>query len=65
MGIRNFYKYLLNCRMALLQILVSVVIVALLSCSDQNPFKDEANARAVMITDIQDSDTLQIFPLNP
>ena len=61
MGIRNFYKYLLNCRMALLQILVSVVIVALLSCSDQNPFKDEANARAVMITDIQDSDTLQIF----
>ena len=61
MGIRNFYKYLLNCRMALLQILVSVVIVALLSCSDQNPFKDEANARAVMITDIQDGDTLEIF----
>jgi len=45
----------------LLQLLVSVVITALLSCSDQNPFKDETNARAIMITDIHDGDILDIF----
>lgn len=47
--------------MVLLKILVPITITALLSCSDQNPFKDEANARAIIITDIQDGDTLQIF----
>ena len=61
MGVFGSYRYLLNCRVALLQILVSLAITALLSCSDQNPFKNEANARAVMITDIQDGDTLEIF----
>lgn len=43
------------------QILASVVITVLLGCSDQNPFKDEANARAIVIADVQDGDTVQIF----
>lgn len=47
--------------MASLPILVSVAASTLLSCSDQNPFKNEANARAVIQADIQDGDTIQIF----
>ncbi len=61
MGILRLYRYLLSCRVVSFPILVSVAITALLSCSEQNPFKNEANARAIIQTDIQDNDTLQIF----
>lgn len=61
MGILRSYQYLLKYWMVLLLQLVSVATIALLSCSDQNPFKDEANARAIMITDLQDGDILEIF----
>ncbi len=54
------YRFAINCR-PLLQILFFMVIAALLNCTDNNPFKDEANARAVIKSDIQNGDTLQIF----
>ena len=60
----QIYKIILYCTNQVLRSLLCVLFVMVpfvLMCVDYNPFQDETNARAILVTDLNDGDTVSIF----